>query len=187
MPAKQARGVFSKHSSDGYNNGDATTSTAITQAPSIADVALNTRYSITGMSSLVCPEPGTTYIIRSVSCGRVITLLEGNIELTEPNDYGCSHWACVDKDGWIEFRNRVSGGFLTYDYFGKLCCASQVVEKTERFCTRMTPNEGCVLIMLYQDGLHHLGIQGADSMKTLFINGHRCGKVNKLGWEFIMV
>ena len=185
MPAKQTTGVFSKHSSDGYNDGDAATSTAITQAPSL--VALNTRYSITGMSGLVCPEPGTTYTIRSVSCGKVITLLEGKIELTEPNEFGCSHWACEDNDGWIGFRNRVSGGFLGNDTSGRVCCTSKVHGKTERLCTRMTPNEGCILLMLHEDGLHHVGSISTDGVEALFINRAWYYKVNKLGWEFTQV
>ncbi|KFY29347.1 hypothetical protein V493_02396 [Pseudogymnoascus sp. VKM F-4281 (FW-2241)] len=64
----------------------------------------------TSFSSI--PWPGSTFIIRSVSSGRVITLLNGDVELSAPGGRGSIHWACVETNGWLGFQNLASGEFL---------------------------------------------------------------------------
>ncbi|KAH8802619.1 hypothetical protein F5884DRAFT_802450 [Xylogone sp. PMI_703] len=62
----------------------------------------------------VSPWPGKTYIIVDDQ-NRAITLLNGNLR-AEKTHYeghnGSSRWYCVEKNGWLGFRNTVSGTYL---------------------------------------------------------------------------
>src|ERR1700712_4541908 len=68
------------------------------------------------------PWSGHIYIIRSAITGQVLTLLEGNLVMAKPGGRGSIHWACVEKNGWLGFRNPVSGKFLGHDQVGNLRC-----------------------------------------------------------------
>ena len=98
-------------------------------------------------SCLLVPWPGSTYIIRSVSSGHVMTLLDGRILLTQPGGRGSIHWVCVETNGWLGFRNTVSGKFLGHDNYGNLSCFAQRHQGWEHFCSRSRPEGGCVLLM----------------------------------------
>ncbi|KAI1299041.1 hypothetical protein F5Y03DRAFT_408959 [Xylaria venustula] len=60
------------------------------------------------------PEPGHIYMIRDLVFGRLITLMNGKVELLQ-NEWilgGC-YWICDElESGWTGFRNAVSGKYL---------------------------------------------------------------------------
>ncbi|RMZ84161.1 hypothetical protein DV738_g783, partial [Chaetothyriales sp. CBS 135597] len=59
------------------------------------------------------PIPGNTYIIRSVSCGRLITLMNGRVVLEERGSLGSQNWTFVENDkGHLGLRNPASNQFM---------------------------------------------------------------------------
>jgi hypothetical protein len=143
-------------------------------------------------SSSSVPWPGSTYIIRSTSTstsGHVITLLEGQVLLEEPGGRGSSYWDCIEKDGWLGFRNPVSGNLLGHDDAGKLRCFTDRQGDWEYFCVRMRPEGGFVLLL--RDGhraerLWQLGVKVEMGMS----DERWLGKIEGTGgiaWEFVKV
>lgn len=61
------------------------------------------------------PIPGNTYRIVSVTCGRQIMILQGQLVLAEPDELGASYWACEQHDTWLAFRNTATGKVLGHD------------------------------------------------------------------------
>ena len=136
-------------------------------------------------SSSSVPWPGSTFIIRSVSSGHVITLLEGQIVLARPGGRGSVHWACVETKGWLGFRNLASGRFLGHDMQGRLCCFAERHRGWENFCVRMRPEGGYVLLMTHFERLWHVGIKVEKGVEKLakIENGESDGII----WEFVKV
>ena len=135
--------------------------------------------------SYLVPYPDSTFIIRSVSSGHVITLLDGQITLTNPGTRGSIHWTCVETKGWLGFRNTVSGKFLGHDPQGMLRCSAERHRGWEYFCFRMRPEGGCVLLMTEWDRLWHVGIKVEQDVEKLAKIGE--GGSGGLAWEFIGV
>ena len=135
--------------------------------------------------SHLVPWPNSTFIIRSVSSGHVITLVEGQISLSQPGGRGSIHWACMELKGWLGFRNTVSGKFLGHDSKGRLCCSVERHQGWECFCVRMRPEGGCVLLMKHYDQLWHVGIKVEEGVEKLakISEGGSGGMV----WEFVRV
>lgn len=131
------------------------------------------------------PWPNSTFIIRSIDSGQAITLLDGQIELTQPGGHGSIHWACVETKGWLGFRNIVSGKFLGHDKQGKLCCSAERHQGWEYFCTRMRPEGGCVMLMTHHERLWHVGIKVEQGMEKLAKIEE--GGSDGIGWEFAKV
>lgn len=157
-----------------------TTSTAITPA------TLTERDSNNNVDSFLVPWPGSTYIIRCINSGQVITLLNGDVILAQPDSPGCSHWACADHNGWLTFRNLVSGGFLGPSGFVFLKCFENLNEGGN-FCVRMRPQGGCVMLLHFLSQLHVVKIRVAkgEDFKRLTISW---GEVTEeAAWEFIRV
>ncbi|KAL8975790.1 MAG: hypothetical protein Q9205_008073 [Flavoplaca limonia] len=136
-------------------------------------------------SSFLVPWPGSTFIIRSVSSGHVLTLLDGQIVLTQPGGRGSIHWACVETKGWLGFLNVVSGKFLGYDANWKLCCSAERHSWWEFFCIRMRPEGGCVLLMTHYERLWQVGIkveQGVEKLAKMEYGGS-----DRIVWEFAKI
>lgn len=135
--------------------------------------------------SLLVPSPDSTFIIRSMSSGEVITLLDGQIKLTRPGGHGCIHWACVESKGWFGFRNIVSGDFLGHDAKGKLCCTVKRLQGWEQFSLRPKPEGGCVLLMPHWWDLQPIGIVMEQGVEKLAKVGE--GGSDGVVWEFVKV
>ena len=135
--------------------------------------------------SYLVPWPDSTFIIRSVPSGHVITLLGGQITLTQPGGRGSIHWACVETKGWLGFRNTVSGKLLGHDAKGRLCCSAERHQGWEYFCVRMRPEGGCVLLMTHHDRLWHVGVKVEQGVEKLAKIGD--GGSGGMAWEFVRV
>lgn len=160
---------------------DSTAYTATTPPETIAD---DLDRDVDSSTSSV-PGPGFTFIIRSVSCGRVITLLDGQIVLTQPDGCGSIHWACVETKGWLGFQNLVSGKFLGHNIHGRLCCSAERHWGWERFEVRQRREGDYVLLMTNYEDLWPVGIKVEQGVEYL-------AKINEGGsggiiWEFIEV
>jgi hypothetical protein len=136
--------------------------------------------------SFLVPWPGSTFIIRSVSSGQVMTLLDGQIVLAPLGGRGSIHWACVETKGWLGFRNLVTCEFLGHNgKNGGLCCKAKKHQDWEKFCVRMRPEGGCIMLMTHWEKLWPVGIKVEQGVETL-------AKIEKGGsdgiaWEFIKV
>ena len=139
--------------------------------------------SSTALSSSV-PWPGSTFIIRSVSSGHVITLLGGRIVLAPPGGRGSIHWACVDTKGWLGFRSSISGRFLGHDAKGRLCCVAERHQGWENFCVRMRPDGGYALLMTHFERLWQVGVKVEQGVETLAKTGNES---DGMVWEFVKV
>ncbi|OCL05127.1 hypothetical protein AOQ84DRAFT_414251 [Glonium stellatum] len=131
------------------------------------------------------PWPGSTFIIRSVSSGYVLTLLDGQVALAQPGGPGSIHWACVETKGWLGFRNIASGRFLGHNIVGNLCCLAEHHKGWENFCVRIRPEGGYVLLMTHFERLWLVGIkveQGVEKLAKI-----ENGESNGIVWEFVKV
>ena len=133
------------------------------------------------------PSPNFTFIIRSVTSGHVLTLLDGQIVLTRPGgpSSGSIHWACVKTKGWLGFRNVVSGKFLGHDAKGRLICSAERHRDWEWFHVRTRPEGGSVLLMKHYERLWHVGIKVEDGVERL-------AKISDEGedglvWDFVQI
>ncbi len=156
-----------------------------TTPPETVAADLDDRDPSGGASPFLVPWPGSNFIIRSVSSGQVITLLEGHIVLAEPGGRGSIDWACVETKGWLGFRNVVSGKFLGHDVEGRLCCSAERHHLWEAFCVRMRPQGGCVMLMTHYERLWHVGIKVEHGRERLakIEDGGSGGIV----WEFVQI
>ncbi|TID24297.1 hypothetical protein E6O75_ATG02662 [Venturia nashicola] len=166
----------------------ATPSTSISASSSCA------RPTMTDNNTSSIPWPGDVYILRSKATGEVLTLNEGKTAMVKPGGRDSIHWACVEKGGWLGFRNPVSGKFLGHDRGGYLICNADVQRGWERFCVRMKPDEGFVLYMTQYDDLWPVGLKevpaevkkGEKARK----GDMRLAKIEKgkpMIWEFVKV
>jgi hypothetical protein len=131
------------------------------------------------------PWPGSTFIIRCASTGHVITLVDGKTVLASPGGHGSFHWACVERNGWLGFRNVVSGKFLGHADDGRLRCTAGRQQGWENFCVRLRPEGGYVLLMTHFERLWRVGLRNERGVERLAKVGDRGN--DGLVWEFIKV
>ncbi|KAH8588121.1 hypothetical protein B0O99DRAFT_525690, partial [Bisporella sp. PMI_857] len=131
------------------------------------------------------PWPGSTFIIRSISSGHVITLLNGEVVLAPPGGRGSIHWACVETKAWLGFQNVASSGFLGHNIHGRLCCVVKHHHGWEYFCARMRPEGDYVLLMTHWERLWHVGIyleHGVEKLAKI-----KDGGSGGVVWDFVKV
>jgi hypothetical protein len=131
------------------------------------------------------PWPGSTFIIRCISSGQVLTLLDGKIILAPPGGRASIHWTCVETKGWLGFRNYSSGRFLGYDANGRLRCSADRHQDWENFCVRMRPDGGYCLLMTHWERLWHVGMKVEQGVEKLAKIGE--GGSDGIVWEFVKV
>jgi len=145
------------------------------------------------LNSTSTPWPGSTYIIRSTSpgtSGHVITLLEGQVVLAKPGGRGSIHWDCVEKDGWLGFKNPVSGKFLGHDEPGRLRCVVDQHRDWEYFCIRMKPGGGFVLLLRHGGRAERLWQVGLKVERGRKKEEGRLAKIegsDGIVWDFVKV
>jgi hypothetical protein len=136
--------------------------------------------------SFSVPWPGNTFIIRDMSSGNVLTLLDGQVVLSPLGGRGSIHWRCVDNKGWIGFQNTISGKYLGHSFWGWLVCDAWQPQGYERFCVRLLPLGGFTLMMTHWDKLWRVGLarnQHGEMKLAKVENGHADG----VAWEFTKV
>ncbi|KAK7432535.1 hypothetical protein QQZ08_000742 [Neonectria magnoliae] len=89
------------------------------------------------------PGPDEVFIIRHREHGLVITLVDGQLQLcTKLSPQGGFHWRCVEKDGWLGFRNSISGTYIGHDERKKFIARVSHHKGHEKFCVRPHPKKG---------------------------------------------
>lgn len=131
------------------------------------------------------PSHELTVIIRSISSGQVITLIDGNVVLASPGSCGSIHWTCVETEGWIGFRNRVSNKFLCHDGNGRLKCTADQRDGWRQFTVTPMPDEGYIMQMLDWWKLRPIVIDAEKGLQKLGRNGNNLSE--GIVWEFIKV
>lgn len=139
----------------------------------------------TGHNSSSVPWPDHTFIIRCLSSGRVLTLLDGQVVLAQPGGRASIHWACVETKGWLGFRNPVSGKYLGHDRSGILRCSADQHNGWEHFYARPRPEGGYILLMKHWEKLYHVGVKVEHGVERLGKIGE--GGSDGLVWEFSKV
>ncbi|KAK6958027.1 hypothetical protein Daesc_000820 [Daldinia eschscholtzii] len=91
------------------------------------------------------PEAGGTYMIRHVDTGRAVTLADGDLVLrTDVGTDGGWRWHCSENDnGWLRFRETVSGAYLGRDGYGGFRAKEQSPGKGEHLLIRPREAGGC--------------------------------------------
>ncbi|RDL31995.1 uncharacterized protein BP5553_09397 [Venustampulla echinocandica] len=132
------------------------------------------------------PEPGSTFIIRSVWSRNIITLLMGQVVLAPPEDnFGSPHWECIETNGCLGFRNIASGRFLGRNNQWLLCCSVNWHQEHEKFHIRSRPEGGYILLMTHWGKLRPVGMKDEKGEKKLAMV--ESGNTNGIVWEFVEV
>ncbi|OBT50917.1 hypothetical protein VE04_09375 [Pseudogymnoascus sp. 24MN13] len=131
------------------------------------------------------PSHDSTFIIRSVSSGHVITLLGGQVVLALPGRGGSIHWACVETEGWLGFRNRISNKFLCHDWKGGLKCSAEQHDGWRHFSITPVPQGGYIMQMLDFSTLRPIVIKVEGGLQTLGRTGNKLS--DGIIWEFVRI
>lgn len=101
------------------------------------------------------PQPGKTYKIHNRDNEKHITLVEGEIRLLPRQsgqpEGGC-YWICVEKNGWLGFRNSVSGTYLGGDARGGFYAKVTDHKAQEYFCVRHSAQGGYIILVKHFKG-----------------------------------
>lgn len=104
-------------------------------------------------TSFTVPQAGKTYRIHHHRTHQVISLVDGKVQLQRDLDTpgGGWFWTCVERNGWLGFKNHVSGTFLGLAPDPKYGLHSKVTHHKahEWFCIRLSPYGGYKLLVHY--------------------------------------
>ncbi|RYO82781.1 hypothetical protein DL766_009636 [Monosporascus sp. MC13-8B] len=113
-------------------------------------------------SAETVPWPGNTFVIRERATGRAIALVDGKLRLKDwdwdyAGDRG-THWVCELKDGWLGFRNPVSGTYIGHDDRGNFRATVSHHQAWEYFCATRHPEGGYLLLKRHGDTLRKMAV-----------------------------
>ncbi|KAL4726710.1 hypothetical protein ACLX1H_005599 [Fusarium chlamydosporum] len=112
------------------------------------------------------PYPGAHFIIRHRDSNKVITLINGELQLAEGlNPKGGFHWECIERDRWLGFRNCVSGTIIGHNDRKKFVARADKHQSYEYFTLRHSPKGGYELLTKHDFELWSMTI--ADDGKGL--------------------
>ncbi|GAB7366887.1 hypothetical protein MBLNU230_g1249t1 [Neophaeotheca triangularis] len=132
------------------------------------------------------PWPGSTFILRCITTGRLLTLLDGSIILASPGSGGSYHWECIEHKGWLAFRSRISGRFLGHNKNGRLVCTADKQQGWENFTVRPTPEGSYLLFMTHHERLWRVGLKLEEGgVEKLFKMNAADAREAAIEWDFI--
>ncbi|KAF4983398.1 hypothetical protein FZEAL_1127 [Fusarium zealandicum] len=112
------------------------------------------------------PWPDAVFIIRHRATGKIITLIDGELQLCEGfSARGGSHWHCAEKDRWLGFRNCVSGTYIGHDERRNFIAKVVQHRAHEYFTPRAHPDGGYELLMRHGHELWSMAV--GDDGKSL--------------------
>lgn len=127
------------------------------------------------------PYPGAHFIIRHRDSNKVITLINGELQLAEGlNPKGGFHWECIERDRWLGFRNCVSGTIIGHNDRKKFVARADKHQSYEYFTLRHSPKGGYELLTKHDFELWSMTI--ADDGKGLVET-----KEEGVLWDFLKV
>ncbi|QPH06298.1 hypothetical protein C2857_004677 [Epichloe festucae Fl1] len=136
------------------------------------------------------PQDGERFIVVERSTGKALAVVNGKLELQACDGTGTFgsqwhwHWDCSLKNGWLGFRNRVTGRYLGYESnkrnpTGEI--SNEAIEHGafERLHASRSSDGSHILYAPYHDELRRIksGVTG-----EFFL-----GKIGGIEWEFIKV
>lgn len=133
------------------------------------------------------PQPGKIYKIHNLQNRKRIALVEGGLQLVPAQsghrESGC-YWSCVEKGGWLGFRNVVSGTYLGSSHEG---LRAQVTHHKawEHFCVRHNGEGGYIILVKNTAGdeLWKLGCSN-DGSDFVLLRSDSKAKCDFLEWGF---
>jgi hypothetical protein len=129
------------------------------------------------------PSHGSTVIIRSISCGNVLTLLDGHVVLAPPGGRGSILWTCIETGGWFGFRDCVSAKFICHGRDGRLKCTAQQGDSWRHFTITPEPKGGYIMQMLDWWTLRPIVINAQDGLQKLGRTGSKLSE--GIVWNFL--
>ncbi|KAI8627688.1 hypothetical protein F5Y19DRAFT_440802 [Xylariaceae sp. FL1651] len=128
------------------------------------------------------PEPGGLYMIRELDSDRAIMLDGGHLTLQRGIGTGGGwQWHCTqDREGWLGFRERVSGKYLGRDGKGGFCAKASDFKSWEKFNIRPVKTGGYHILAIRWWTLLRMGIAG-DSGALIEVSP----TTNCARWEFV--
>ncbi|KAI0104257.1 hypothetical protein GGR51DRAFT_522151 [Nemania sp. FL0031] len=131
------------------------------------------------------PEDGHTYMIREVGSDRVLTLVDGKLTLqTNDGTRGGWHWVCAENaEGWIGFRDAVSGSYIGHDNKGGFICQAKKMDAWEYFVLRPREAGGYNLCVKHWGKLKPVGVARTPPMRLIDAPSPR----SAARWEFVKV
>ncbi|KAK6613766.1 hypothetical protein H4I96_00087 [Botrytis cinerea] len=129
------------------------------------------------------PEPGGIFMIRKRGYGKMITLEDGNLQLKPDSGMGGCHWVCVEKDGWLGFRNCISGTYIGHDGRGKFYAKATRHKDYESFCVRKHPDGDYLLLTRHWSKLWKMDIKRNDDGLNELVETETGGTT----WQFVKV
>ncbi|PQE26473.1 hypothetical protein CJF30_00001204 [Rutstroemia sp. NJR-2017a BBW] len=172
-----------------YSIADETTATFTAAAPTPTSTITPSEYPFPTPATIPSlhthvPVPGSTFLIRSLHTHQVLTLSEGHLHLEpSPPAAGGWHWACIERDGWLGFRNCVSGTFMGHDGKGGFHAKVTHHKCNEWFVTRAVPGGGHLIMILHGDKWRRMGVAEGGREVLEVEKGVMEGTV----WEFVRV
>ncbi|KAH8666152.1 hypothetical protein BGZ61DRAFT_302500, partial [Ilyonectria robusta] len=126
------------------------------------------------------PQAGDTFIIVDKAYGRAITVIEGRPKLeTSANRAGSWRWLCTEKDGFLGFRNTVSGRYLGHNIWWNMVVDGWSHKAWEHFHARRQECGGYTLLAPDWFTMRQISIGEGNTL----VAGSEGGTV----WEFIKV
>ncbi|KAK4082379.1 uncharacterized protein Triagg1_2191 [Trichoderma aggressivum f. europaeum] len=116
------------------------------------------------------PIPGKSFMIQTRNKPNLILALKYGklVWLETPIPSGGHIWRCVEKDGWLGFRNMASGTYLGHNKEGKIVATQKEHKEQQRFTERRRENGGYMLSVLQEAAL--LGVAfSEDGKKSLVL------------------
>ncbi|KAI0426775.1 hypothetical protein F5Y09DRAFT_317978 [Xylaria sp. FL1042] len=142
-------------------------------------------FTINGMCEV--PEPGWIYMIRDIDSEKAITLLEGRLTLEFPSGTrGGWQWTCEElPDGWIGFREVVSGRFLGRDNRGGFYAQATKLKAWESFVLRPRELGGYNLCVKNWSALTAIAVSNLISLSPKLVEASTADDAAR--WEFVKV
>ncbi|KAI0547796.1 hypothetical protein F4679DRAFT_597457 [Xylaria curta] len=133
------------------------------------------------------PEPGNTYKIVEVGSERAIALVRGCLTLVwDAGTRGGWQWDCEENpDGWIGFRDAVSGGYLGHDNKGGYIARAGKLDSWESFVLRPRAAGGYNLCVKFGNKLKPMGVSESDGPTPKLVDAKSPEEAAR--WEFYKV
>lgn len=115
------------------------------------------------------PIPGKSGIIATRTKPNLILVLKYGklVWLDGPIPSGGHIWRCVEKDGWLGFRNMASGTYLGYNKEGKIVATQKEHKEQQFFTDRRKENGGYMLSVRQEAAL--VGVAFSEDGKSLVL------------------
>ncbi|RYP32019.1 hypothetical protein DL767_005464 [Monosporascus sp. MG133] len=116
------------------------------------------------------PWPGKSYIIQHKASGHAITLVDGKVRLDHlKSECNCAaRWICNERNGWLGFRNPVSGTYRPRVASLGIGASSSraAIEAADGgdICVRKNPDDGYILLVKQRDSLLRIDVNNGNTL-----------------------